>query len=221
MAERDEHASVAPWVRVAILVGALAAACAISLYSTGSIIPTSAQDALIFQSTLLVVVLGSAVIEHQFTRPADSVVNGLMGIVSLMTVADMAPTAAWWAVFSYCAFTFVVALICTTVSTGPQLAGWRARVAQLTYKPAVVFGKARVLYSVVFLFGVLSFYGVQDQRTGLLVLFWGVFIALWPLGLPEFLSSFQLRASGPASIGKAIRLDSPNLLRIALEATIE
>ena len=64
MAERTEQAVVAPWVRVAILVGALATACAISLYSTGTVIPTSAPEALIFQSTLLFVVLGSAVLEH-------------------------------------------------------------------------------------------------------------------------------------------------------------
>jgi hypothetical protein len=204
---------------VAILVTALIAACAISFYSTGTIVPTSSGDALIFQSTLLFVVLGSAVLEHKFTRPADSVVNGLMGVVSLVTVADVAPKGAWWAVLSYCAITFTLALVCTVVSTGPSLSGWRARVAQLTYKPAVVFGRARVLYSVVFLFGVVSFYGIQDPRTGLLVLFWGLFIALWPLGVPELLSAFRVQRRGPLPIGKAVRLDSPNLLRIELEPT--
>lgn len=217
MAERNEQAGVAPWVRVAILVGALATACVISLYSTGTIIPTSARDALIFQSTLLFVVLGSAVLEHKFTRPADSVVNGLMGVVSLVTVADVAPRGAWWAVFAYCAITFVLALVCSVVSTEPHLTGWRARVAQLTYKPAVVFGRARVLYSVVFLFGVFSFYGMQDPRTGILVVFWGLFIALWPLGVPELLSALRLRRDGQSPIGRAVRLDSPNLLRIALD----
>ena len=217
MAERNEQAGVAPWVRVAILVGALAVACAISLYSTGTIIPTSAREALIFQSTLLFVVLGSAVLEHKFTRPADSVVNGLMGVVSLVTVADVAPRMAWWAVFAYCAITFVLALVCSVVSTEPHLTGWRARVAQLTYKPAVVFGRARVLYSVVFLFGVFFFYGMQDPRTAILVVLWGLFIALWPLGVPELLSAFRFRREGPAAIGRAVRLDSPNLLRIALD----
>lgn len=217
MVERNEQTGVAPWVRMVILVGALATACAISLYSTGAIIPTLAGDALIFQSTLLFVVLGSAVLEHKFTRPADSVVNGLMGVVSLVTVADVAPRGIWWAVFAYCAITFVLALVCSVVSTEPHLTGWRARVAQLTYKPAVVFGRARVLYSVVFLFGVFSFYGMQDPRTGVLVLFWGLFIALWPLGVPELLSAFRLHREGPTAIGRAVRLDSPNLLRIALD----
>jgi uncharacterized protein len=219
MVQRLDSAGVAPWARVAILVAALIVGCAISLYSTGTVIPTPSRDALIFQSTLLFVVLGSAVLEHKFTRPADSVVNGLMGVVSLVTVADVAPKRAWWAVFLYCAITFTLALVCTVVSTGPSLSGWRARVAQVTYKPAVVFGRARDLYSVVFLFGVVSFYGVQDPRTGLLVLFWGTFVALWPLGVPELLSAFRIPRRGLVSIGKAVRLDSPNLLRIELDPT--
>ena len=59
---RNQLVSVAPWARVAILVAALTTACALSFYATGAIIPTSAPDALIFQSTLLFVVLGSAVL---------------------------------------------------------------------------------------------------------------------------------------------------------------
>jgi hypothetical protein len=219
MAEAQESARVAPWTRVVILLAALIAACGLSLYATGSVIPTSARDALIFQSTLLFVVLGSAVLEHKFTRPADSVVNGLMGMVSLVTVASVAPKAAWWSVFLYCAFVFVLALTCTVVSSSPAMSGWRRAIAEATYKPAVVFGRARVLYSVVFLFGVFAFYGVQDRRTGILVLFWGIFIALWPLGVPELLSSFHVRRRGPSPIEKALRLDSPNLLRIKLEPT--
>jgi hypothetical protein len=221
MNEKQDAPRVAPWARVAILLAALIAACALSYYSTGAVIPTSARDALIFQSTLLFVVLGSAVLEHKFTRPADSVVNGLMGMVSMLTVANIAPQAAWWAVFLYCAGVFAIALTCSVVSTGQPLSGWRRTVANATYKPAVVFGKARVLYSVVFLFAVATFYGVQDPRTGLLVLFWGIFMALWPLGVPELLSSFQFRRNGPHPIGRAVRLDSPNLLRIELEPTCQ
>ena len=164
-----------------ILIASLAVACGVSLAFTGTVVPTSAAEALIFQSTLLFVVLGSAVLEHKFTRPADSVVNGLMGMVSLITVANMAPPRAWWAVFGYCAAVFVTALVCSVASTDPSISGWRRRIAAATYRPAVVFGRARLLYSVVFLFAIFAFYGVQDPRTGALVVFWGLFLALWPL----------------------------------------
>lgn len=74
-----------------------------------------------------------------------------------------------------------------------------------------------MLYSVVFLFAIFAFYGVQDPRTGALVVFWGLFLALWPLGVPEMLSAFQIRKGGPSSIGRAIRFDSPNLVRVELD----
>jgi uncharacterized protein len=180
----DSEPTVMPWARVVILLVALAVACGLSYYATGSVIPLSSTDGLIFQSTLLFVVLGSAVLEHKFTRPADSVVNGLMGMVSLVTVAAVAPQPAWWLVFSYCLVVFCLALTCSVVSTGPTMTGWRRRVADFTYQPSVVLGRARVLYSVVFLFGVFSFYGVRDPRTAALVVFWGVFF-----GRPEFVPS--------------------------------
>jgi hypothetical protein len=209
--------SVAPWARVSILAATLAVGCGLSYYLTGSIVPTAPGDALIFQSTLLFVVLGSAVLEHKFTRPADSVVNALMGMISLVTVYGVAPVAPWWCVFAYCITVFILALTCTVVSTEPNLTGWRATVAAWTYRPAVVFGKARVLYSVVFLFAVFAFYGVQAPRTAALVLFWGLFVALWPLGVPELLSGMRIVRSSPQPIGHVARLDSPNLLRIALD----
>lgn len=208
---------VAPWARMAILIATLAVGCGLSYYFTGSVVPTTSGEALIFQSTLLFVVLGSAVLEHKFTRPADSVVNALMGIISLVTVHGSAPQGPWWGVFAYCLIVFILSLTCTVVSTEPQLTGWRAQVARLTYQPSVVFGKARVLYSIVFLFAVLAFYGIQSVRTAALVLFWGLFIALWPLGVPELLSGLRLRRPSLQSVGRVSRIDSPDLLRIELD----
>ncbi len=208
---------MAPWARVAILVVTLLAGCGLSYYLTGSVVPTAAADALIFQSTMLFVVLGSAVLEHKFTRPADSVVNALMGMISLVTVYGIAPPSTWWAIFMYCFAVFVLALTCSVVSIGPGLTGWRERVARWTYQPSVVFGKARVLYSIVFLFAVFTFYGLQSPRTAVLVLFWGLFMAIWPLGIPQLLSAVGRHRPLVASIGQVVRLDSPNLLRIQMD----
>lgn len=207
---------VAPWTRVAILSAALAAALGISKQVTGAFIPTDPRDALIFQNALLLVVLGSAILEHKFTRPGDSVVNGLMGVVTLITVYGVAESVAWWAVFGYCLAVFVVAAVCTVASTGPSVTGWQRQVVSLTYRPSVVFGRARVLYSVVFLFGVFAFYGVQSQRTALLVGFWGVFIALWPLHVPQLLTSLTRPKAGPDPIGEVVQTDWPDLIRVRL-----
>ena len=108
---------VAPWARVLILISAMIVACLLSLRLTGSLVPISAGDALIFQNALLLVVLGSAILEHKFTKPADSVVNFLMGIVTLVTVYPVAPRLMWWVVTAYCGMVLALATVCTAVSS--------------------------------------------------------------------------------------------------------
>jgi len=205
-----------PWARVVILLAALISALGLSRHFSGVWIPTEPPDALIFQNALLLVVLGSAIIEHKYTVPADSVVNGLLGMVTLVTVYTVAPRTSWWVIFSYCGAVFLVSTICTVVSSGPDISGWRKWVADRTFRPAVVFGRARVLYSIVFLYGLLAFYGLQDQRTIAFVIFWGLFVALWPLEVPQLLSALTEKAQSPTAIGEVVRSDWPDVLRVRL-----
>ncbi len=212
--------AVAPWSRVAILLAALATAAVLSKTLTGSIVPTNPGESIIFQSSLLLIVLGSAVLEHKFTRPADSVVNAVTGIVALITVYEVAPRVAWWLVFAYCALVFALALTCTVVSTGPDVSGWRRRVADLTYQPAVYLGRSRLLHSIVFLFGVFAFYKTSSREAAVLVAFWGVFVALWPLGLPQLLSRLGRGHRSAAPLGRVIRREWPDLVRVELQSGV-
>lgn len=212
---------VAPWSRVAILAGTLLAGGFLSWLLTGHIVPTEPRQSVIFQSGLLLVVLGSAVIEHKFTRPADSVVNSLTGIVALITVYAPAPKLAWWLVFGYCALVFLLSIACTVASTGPDAAGWQANLAAKTFDPSVKLGQSRLLHSIVFLFGVFAFYGTGTHTTAILVCFWGFFMAIWPLRLPQFLSGLRSRASTPAALGQVVRREWPNLVRVELRANVE
>lgn len=208
---------VAPWTRVVILSAALLIAALLSWNMTGSLVPTDRRASMVFQSSLLLLVLGSAVLEHKFTKPADSVVNALTGIVSLITVFQVAPRPGWWMIFSYCALVFLVSLTCVVVSTGPDIAGWRRVVADKTYTPAVVLGSSRVLHSTVFLFGVFAFYGSGSRESAILVLFWGVFVAIWPLRIPNLLSRVRRPSARPTPIGRVIRREWPALIRVELQ----
>ena len=212
---------IMPWARVVILLVALAVIIMLSRMITGSIIPTNPREAMVFQNALLLIVFGSALVEYKFTKPADSAINGLIGSISLITVYGVAPTLWWWVIFAYCLIVFLLATTCITVSSHPNLTGWREYLRGLTYKPSVVFGKARVLFSVVFLSAVFWFYGVQSSQTVTLVVFWGVFIAIWPLGVPELLSAIRHRVRPKIeSIGYVIRTDWPNVVRVALQPAV-
>ena len=212
---------VSPWARVAIILTSLVALLIISRVLTGSIVPTQKKDILIFQNALLLIVLGSALLKYKFTKPADSMLNGLIGVVTLVTVYGSAPSLAWWAVSIYCITVCVLASACVAVSSREMLTGWQSTIARITYKPAVILGKARVLYSVVFLFGVFSFYSIQSIQTITLVVFWGIFIAIWPLGLPELISGFKHSAKEAELSARVIRTEAPHMIWARLQPSID
>ena len=132
---------IAPWARVAIMLTSLAVMFMLSWILTGSLIPEESPDALIFQNALLLIVLGSAILEYKFTKPADSVVNALTGIITLITIYHVAPKSTWWLIFLYCLIVFVMASACSIVSTGKHITGWRKSIAKFTYTPSIYFGK--------------------------------------------------------------------------------
>lgn len=209
-----------PWVRVAIMLVATATIALLSHRLTGSVLPADPKAALVFQNALLLIVLGSSLLEHHYTKPADSVVNSLMGLLTLMPVYATAPVWPWRVVAGYCGIVFLLSVTCVAVSAGQNVAGWRRRIAQFTYRPSVVFGRGRVLFTVVFLSGLWFFYSVQSPMTVALVLFWGVFLAIWPMHIPELITSWtHVARTSPRSIGAIVRIDDPNILRVALDAT--
>ena len=148
------NSPVSPWVRVAILLAATAILGFISHRLTGSVLPIDAKEALVFQNALLLIVLGSALLEHHYTKPADSVINSLMGLLTLLTVYGEAPKWPWRLVVGYCLLVFFFSTICVTVSSTSRETGWRAKLAQFTYRPSVILGSSRVLFTVVFLSGI-------------------------------------------------------------------
>ena len=210
--------NVQPWTRVVILLAGLAAILLISRLVTGEFLPTDPKDAVVFQNALLLIVLGSALLEYKFTKPADSAINGLMGMLTLVPVYGLPNKSAWWFAFAYCAAVCTAAMICIAVSSDPFFTGWRRRVADTTNRLAVVFGRSRVLFSFLFLFAVISFYGVQSRKTLTLVIFWGLFIVIWPLGIPDFLSAFRLRGRGNIPIGRVVRTDAPNIIHAIVDS---
>jgi len=209
---------VAPSVRVAIMLVATVVVAALSLHFTGSLLPQDPRQALVFQNALLLIVLGSALLEHHYTKPAGSAVNSLMGFITLLTVYGEAPRLPWLLVSAYCLLVFFLSIACVAVSSGADVAGWRSWVSRHTYRPSVVLGKSRVLFTVVFIAGLWFFYSVQEPITLALVLFWALFIALWPLRVPELLTSWFDRRGPPSKpLGEIVRIDSPNILRVALD----
>ena len=216
----DTHTK--PMVRVVIMLIGLLTALLISWKYTGSPLPQDAKIALVFQNALLLIVLGSAVLEHFFTKPADSMINSLMAGITMFGVYHTSPALAWWVVFSYCFIVFIISTICVATA-GRQMTGSLGFIINSRlYKPAIVLGKARVIFSVVFLFGLYSFYTIQSEIAVVLIVFWGVFMAIWPLKIPQIISAIQFTSTDKKiPIGSLIRIDNPGILRFSINQDTE
>ncbi len=216
----DNHTK--PMVRVFIMLIGLLCVLLVSWKFTGSPLPQDSKYALIFQNALLLIVLGSAILEHFFTKPADSMINSLMAGITMFGVFHASPALAWWVVFSYCLFVFLISTVCVATSGG-RLSGDIASVVNSRfYKPAIVLGRSRLIFSIVFLFGVYSFYSIQSEIAVYLIVFWGVFMAIWPLKLPQLLSSISFNSQETVlPIGKLLRMDNPGVLRFAINQSTD
>lgn len=211
-----------PMIRVLIMLTGLLCALTISWKFTGSPLPQDPQYSIVFQNALLLIVLGSAILEHFFTKPADSMINSLMAGITMFGVYHVSPVLAWWVVFSYCLFVFLISAICVSTSGGRISTEFTSMVNSRLYKPAIVLGRSRLIFSIVFLFGVYSFHSIQSELAVYLIVFWGVFMAIWPLRIPQLLSSMSFRRQEIIQpIGKLLRLDSPGILRFAINQNTE
>lgn len=208
---------IAPWVRIIILLSSAIVISGLSYLFTGSIIPRDSQDALIFQNALLLIVIGVALLEKYYTKPADSMVNSLMGMLTLMGVYNVAPKMFWWVMFSYLTLVFFLSITTTAIYSFEVQNPKFIKLAELCYQPAVILGQARVLYSVVFLYAIFTFKGVQSLQTVALVLFWGIFIVIWPLRLPQLISRLSFQKTRLQPVGHVMRTDWPNIVRVTIQ----
>jgi hypothetical protein len=210
---------VRPWVRVLILGTAVGALGYISWRATGQLIPSEPSAALLLQSSILLVVLGSVLLEKYFTAPADALVNTFTALITILPLFPTAPIAAWVLVAAYLLIVLAAAVVCMVLqSRGRNRA--QSKTMAVAYLVASKLGRAQVVFSVVFLAALFLFSRTQSVLALSLLVFWGLYLAIWPLGLPQLIGkiSRQPESSG-ALVGSLDRIDSPNLARVVLRSS--
>ena len=217
MATTQSSQEVKPWVRILILVLAIFTLGAISWFTVGSVIPSDPEQALLFQSSVLLIVLGSLILEKHFTKPEEALVNSLTAIITLLPVAGLAPIAVWVALMVYLAVVLLSAMSVLTLQ-GPRARGGHLGTFQdVAFQLSTSLGQARVLFSVVFLAVIVFFIETTSNLALSLVVFWGIYLAIWPLGLPQLFSRITIgRRKRGTLVGTLVRIDSPNIARVSL-----
>jgi uncharacterized protein len=209
-----------PAVRGGILIVALITLVVISWHTTGKPLPTDPNDVLLVQNSLLLVVLATLISERYFTGPGDAFLNGLSALLTVLPLWATAPHPVWWALVGFLVFIVLVALGTLLLQGGSKDRVRRPVLVEfqrIGFHITSVLGRARIVYSVVFLAAVVFFVDKPKPLATSLLLFWGIYLALWPLGIPQLLSRLISRTpTESATLGTLARVDSPNLARVLL-----
>ena len=91
----------------------------------------------------------------------------------------------------------------------------------MLYVVSTTLGSSRVLFTIVFLYAVLAFYGLQSWQTATLVAFWGIYVAIWPLKIPHLLQALLDKSGVPDRCGSILRMETPNVVRIELLPNVQ
>jgi uncharacterized protein len=203
-----------PGVRLLILAAGLIGLMVINYCFNKTIVPQDAQSAIVFQGGILFIILCSLFLEDKFTKPVDALVNALASFISIITIRYLTPPY-WNLLAIYCVLVFCAASSCMVLGLPTDPKTKHPQISKSFYRFSIFFGKASIIYSIVFLYALLVFYGIQSKLTITLVIFWGIYLALWPLKIPHMIQwLFEKTDEVSEEIGAICRVESPGLIRV-------
>lgn len=203
--------------RIVVLILMVVVLVALSLAVTGELFPSDRAYALVFQSGLLVAIFGSLVLEDKFTKPADALVNATFVLVALLPYFSgpwdlpLVTLVVYSLVVLSCGF---INLLLLGDINGT---GIRKFALIRTSEIATTFGKSKLLHSFLFLYAVHVVHTTESSYSVLLLLFWAVHLAMWPLKLPHILDAFLKISKSTEAVGRIVRVEVPNIVKVKLE----
>jgi len=151
------------------------------LYS-GSFFPSADTKDLWFYSGLFMVLFSILFIEPYYTSPKNVITNVIpLLLVFLSIKPSFTNLTFWWAalvVIIMLLLASIVSLVLEDRNKSPDNA--LNKFSEFLTRAVVVFGRGKVLYSVVFVYFLFTYYTVQDSYTLILFLFWFLILIIDP-----------------------------------------
>lgn len=203
-------------VRLYFLIFSISAVILLHRILTGGWLPTGSNITLVFQSLILMIVLGSTVVETKFTKPVDALANSLIVIITLLSVRDPAKFVAWNLNISYAVIVFLLSFVSMLLGSEEESAkSLKNRVARISYRLSTFLGKSNLIFSITFLLAIFSFYSSQQRDFLLLLVFWAFIVVARPIGIlaliQNILSSFEEQKLSEG--GKIVCVTLPGVIR--------
>lgn len=206
--------------RLLFLVASLGIGAIVAHVVAGSVFPSEPEKSLVFQVFFFMFVFGMFFLEDKFTKPVDAIVNASATLVSVAPVYAASNDSGWIPIMFYASAVFLVGTVNILVSNEDRLSDRRTAISKVTFECSKLFGKSNIIFSVAFIYAVIVSFGTAGLETWVLILFWGVYLALFPLKVPHLLEAIwkvlSRREESLQKIGRIARVDNPNIVRVSL-----
>jgi hypothetical protein len=164
------------------------------------------------------ILVGAYWVEHHFTRPADVVINGLVAYISI-SMLNNPPNTEWWDILRYASIALAGTAFVIGVAGSPALAQHdTSALKRVAYLLVVRLGSSQVLFSIVFLLSLVSYFDLKTVDTKLMVIAWGIVMLARYLEVGSLVRALLklARREQPLAIGSVTRLFEPNIVRFDL-----
>lgn len=142
---------------------------------TGSPVPPSGADAIWFHAGLFTLLIGRFIVEYRFTKPNDVFVNCMVVFASTSAIATTA-YQGWWELVRWGSLACGVAALALAWDPGREARIESGRFRAFAFHLVTNLGRAEVIYSIVFVLSLLSYFDIQSLGTKVLVVFWGIIL---------------------------------------------
>ncbi len=226
--DRTSFPSIGQRGRLIILLLYVLGLLIASWASIGSVIPPTSERGIWFYSALAALLLGSLLVTPFFTKPVDAISYGVASLITLLAANVWGSAATtgfdrftWSIALLYVALVLVSAILAIALkdSARPVV----QRLARSCYLLADATGAPRAVFSVVFLFALITYHRGAAREYFIIGIAWAVFVAFRPLErsaeLIGRLRGVWATRTDVARIGQVVGHETPGIVLIREDAT--
>lgn len=186
-----------------------------------SLLGKASNDNVIwFFSGALMIVLGKYLTEAFFTKPTDALANSLAVIATLISLSDKSSFWAYTPILWYAIAILLGSIFCIAINSSSL--HMLKKASQIAYKFVAMFGRADVLFSIVYLSASYSYFAYSDSYVNFIIAitFWIVLVFFDLAGLAVNRISGLLKVlnnRNSKELGIALGCENPFFYRVEVD----
>lgn len=166
-----------------------------------------------FMTGAFLLILGNYIVEPFFTKPSDSIVNSLAAIIALLSLSNSESLVGYNGLLIYSTLTFIMSIL--TILLKDNIIG------KVLYQIVELLGKSKVIFSIIYILGIYSYYGKIESLVDFIVLlvFWIIIMFINIVEIFVLRVSYikkLLKSKTDQIIGHAIGCDNPLLYTVEI-----